>query len=69
LETKVKRLEDELGVQKKRRMALERKVARLERVVLQQASQNADLREKLGLPPRADISLADIDDDADEEAD
>jgi hypothetical protein len=64
LEDKVKILETELAMQKDRRIRLERKVARLERVVIGLASQNNDLRQKLGMPSGHLDTAAEIDDEA-----
>ena len=52
LETQVTLLEREVATQRDRRVTLERKVARLEAVVLELADENSDLRKKLGMAPR-----------------
>ena len=62
MDDKVTLLETELATQKDRRMQLERKVARLEAIVLDLASENSELRKKLGMAPRRKPTAADIDD-------
>ena len=59
-------LKTEVATQRDRRIQLERKVARLERVVIGLASQNNDLRQKLGMPARHLDTAAEIDDEASE---
>ena len=63
MDDKVKLLETELATQKDRRMQLERKVAKLEAIVLELVSENSTLRKKLGMPPRQPVTAADIDDE------
>ena len=63
LKDQVERLKEEIRVQRDRRISLERKVARLEKVVIELASQNADLRAKLGMPATGPITAAFIDEE------
>ena len=57
LTDKVKLVEEALDRERLTRQALERKVDRLEAVVLDLAAENADLRRKLGMPKRQDSRL------------
>ena len=68
MDAQVELLKTELATQKDRRMQLERKVAKLEAVVLELVQENSTLRKKLGLPPRRSVTAADIDDGDDDDA-
>jgi hypothetical protein len=57
LNNKVKLLEQEVHSERETRQALERKVDRLEGIVIDLADENADLRRKLGMPRRRDSRL------------
>jgi chromosome segregation ATPase len=57
LNNKVKMLEQEVHSERETRQALERKVDRLEGIVIDLADENADLRRKLGMPRRRDSRL------------
>jgi uncharacterized membrane protein affecting hemolysin expression len=62
MEDKISRLTAELAEQKDRRILLEKKVARMEGVILGMATENAELRKKLGMTARLHkIVAADID--------
>jgi hypothetical protein len=57
LNNKVKLLEEVISTEQATRQALERKVNRLEGIVIDLADENADLRRKLGMPRRRDSRL------------
>ena len=62
MEDKIARLTDELAAQRDRRILLEKKVSRMEGVILGMATENAELRKKLGMTARRHaIVAADID--------
>jgi hypothetical protein len=52
LKIQVDRLKEEVATQRDRRVALERKVARMEAVILSLADENSVLRAQLGMQPR-----------------
>ena len=65
MEDQIALLKTELATQKDRRIQLEKKVSRMEAIILELAQENSDLRKKVGMPARRRAVVAtDMDDEA-----